>query len=110
MENKGQLKQARDWNKIVQDHSDTMFFVPEQFIKQTEEWQSKRLEFGKEANKLAQKENHLGLIFTQMIYAIRTHLAENGMPEIWTMDIGFNVEALKEGKFILNITKGERTV
>lgn len=99
---------ARDWKKIVEDHKDSMFFVPSALTDKAKEWQNKRLGFQKEVNRVAEIENEIGLMFTQLIYEIRKYYAENGIENIWTMDIGFNTEALKDGQFVLNITKGER--
>ena len=100
----------RDWKTIVEGSKGAMFFAPTALEGKLKEWQEKRSAFSKEANRLAKIEAEIGVMFTQIIHDLRAHFSDNGIPEVWTMDIGFNTEALKEGQFILNITKGERQV
>lgn len=99
---------ARDWKQIVADSKGTMHFVPSALNEDAKNWQGKRVEFQKEVNRIAKTENEIGLAFNKLIFDIRTYLAENGVENVWTADIGFNTEALKDGVFILNITKAER--
>lgn len=98
----------RDWNKIVEDNKGTMFFAPEAVLSAAKEWQAERIKFNDEVNRVAKIEAGIGILFTQLIQAIRLHMEENGFENIWTCDVGFNPEALKEGLYIINITKGER--
>ena len=98
----------RDWKKIVEDHNGTMFFIPSNLLEAAKDWQAKRTEFQKEVNRVAETEAGIGMMFQTLIHDIRKFYSKNGIENIWTCDIGFNTEALKDGEFILNITKGER--
>lgn len=99
----------RDWKQIVAANAATMFFLPSALMEKAKAWQNKRLAFSKKANELAKEEAEIGMMFNDLIHSLRLHFEEAGAPEnIWMSDMGFNTEALKEGQFILNITKAER--
>ena len=80
-----------------------MFNLPGELKEAAKDWQNRRVNFQKEANILAKQENEIGLVFNNLIFKLREHLAEDGIEDVWTMDIGFNTEALKDGKFIVNL-------
>ncbi len=100
----------RDWEKLVEEQKGELFFVPEELVVAAKEWQDKRLVFSKEANRLAEMENDIGLDFTKLIYNLRKYFAANGIENVWTSDIGFNTDALKDGKFVINIVRAQRQV
>ena len=98
----------RDWDRIVKDSNGTMFFLPDSLKEQAEKWGKMRQNLFKLANEMAQVENETSLIFTQLIYAVREEFAKRGQVEkVWTLDIGFNTEAMREGKFILSFTENQ---
>ncbi len=85
-----------------------MFFAPTELKEKMQAWQNERLAFSKEANRLAKKEAEIGMLFNALIHDLRKYYEENGLENIWTMDIGFNTEALKDGEFVIDITRPER--
>lgn len=98
--------EPRDWENIVETHKETMHFLPEALLEEAKAWESNRSSFEKEATELARKNASLDLQLRQLMQKIREYFAENGIDdEVWVKDIGFNTEALKEGKYILNITR-----
>lgn len=99
----------RDWNNLIANSRGPMFRTPSELLEQAKAWQAKRLEFSKEANRLAKMENEISLDFQKLIYALRKFFEDAGRTDIWTCDIGFNTEALKEGEYIIDVLKAERT-
>lgn len=97
----------RDWEKIVADSNGDSRFLPDAMIPIAKEWQAKRKVFDKEVNRLAKMENEIGVLFTSMVHEIRKYIENIDGEEIWSMDIGFDSEALKEGLFIITTTKNK---
>lgn len=93
----------RDWDKVVKESNGALVHVPEALLEKSKKWSEKRDDFNKFINEVAKKENDLKVTFTNLMYEIQSYYAENGHPDIWSMDIGFETNALKEGIFILNI-------
>lgn len=98
----------RDWDKIVKESNGQAVFVPDALIEKTKAWSAKRDAFNKLINDIAKDENALKVEFTNLMYAVQAYFAENGKPEIWSMDIGFDTNALKEGVFILNLSEARK--
>lgn len=110
MENKTPTTPGRDWKNIVDSSKGTMFFVPGAVLEKTKAWQNRRLAFTKQANSLAKEEAEIGMMFQDIIHSLRKHFEDVGAPEnVWMCDIGFNTEALKEGQFIINVARAERS-
>lgn len=99
---------ARDWNKIVSESNGTMFFAPSEFIDRLKAWQEKRLAFNKRVEEVSKLENEISVLFGQLVFDMRADLEKKGIAGVWTADFGFNTEALKEGKFIVNLTPNSK--
>lgn len=99
----------RDWDKIVKESNGSVVQIPEALLGKTKAWSEKRDDFNKLINEVAKKENDLKVTFTNLMYEIQSYYAENGRPEIWSMDLGFNTDALKEGVYILNISEPRKS-
>ncbi len=95
--------EKRDWKEIVAKSNGQAVFVPDALVEDVKKWAEQREAFNKIVNDIAQKENGLKVTFTNVMYKLQEYFAENGKPEIWSMDMGFNTEALKEGVYILNV-------
>lgn len=93
-----------DWKKIVSESNGRSHFLPESIKADAEKWQETRVDFDKKVATLAQQEIEISVMLQNMMLAIRKYLAENGHADVWTKDIGFDENALKEGVFIINIT------
>lgn len=98
----------RDWSKIVEESKGMSLFVPDAFTEAVKKWNDARLELNKVINSLAAQENEVSHSFRNTMYDIQKYFADNGKPEIWTKDIGFDLNALAEGVFILNITESRK--
>lgn len=94
-----------DWEKVVSDSHGTSVFLPEKFRAAAEEVEKLRKEFNTEVEKMAKKEITMNVATQKMFYELRLFLEENGRPDIWRKDLGFNVTALDDGKFIVNLTE-----
>lgn len=99
--------EKRDWNKIVSESNGNRIFLPDSFKDSALEVEKMRKEFNEFLTQLSEKEISLNMKTQNMFYAIRQYLAKNGI-EIWTKDVGFETEALKDGVFILNIADAGR--
>ena len=93
----------RDWKKVVSESNGSSVFVPDSLVEQAKKWSESRDEFNTLINGVAEKENTLKVKFTNLMYEIQKYFADNGRPEIWSMDMGFDTNALKEGQFVVNI-------
>ena len=104
------MTEKRNWKEIVDKSNGTSMFLPEKFLETAKAWQERRVAFEKKVADLAAEESSIANVFQNLIFSIRTHYAENGRPEIWTSDVGFNSEALKDGEYIFDIvqTPGEK--
>ncbi len=98
----------RDWKKVVEESKGQSIFVPDRFLDAVKKWNDARLELNQVINSLAARENDVSHIFRNTMYDMQKYFAENGKPDIWTKDIGFDTNALAEGVFILNIVEGQK--
>lgn len=94
----------RDWKKIVEDSNGSLIFAPEKFIPKIKEWEEKRIQLNKLANEAAKHELATRMVLENTVSEIRAYLAENGYPDIWLADVGFEAQAIKEGQFIINVS------
>jgi hypothetical protein len=101
--NETKEKIQRDWNKIVADEKNGLQFVPESLLPAVKEWNEKRKELNEYIKKAAKLENETTNALYNAVFDIRKYFEANGVDDIWTKDIGFQTEALKEGIFILEI-------
>lgn len=102
-------KPQRDWDEIVKSSNGSLFHLPKEFVDRAKEWQAKRLEFNKKVEEVSRMENEINVVFGQLVFDIRKFFAENGGPETpWTSDFGFNTNALKEGKFIVEFMSNQK--
>ena len=97
----------RDWNEIVAASGGKSVFAPDSLIGRIKEWKDKRSEFTKRVNEIAKDEVEMKVMFEQLILDIRKHFAE-AREDIWTADVGIEMNALKEGQFIINISEGQK--
>lgn len=94
----------RDWQKIIEGSNGSLILAPEKFIPKIKEWDEKRVELNKLANAAAKHELETRLLLENTVAEVRAYLAENGYPEVWLADVGFETAALKDGKFVLTIS------
>lgn len=95
----------KPWPQIVAESGGKRIFLPDEFKKEAEDVEKMRKNYNKEANKLAEKEIDLTIATQQMFYKIKKHLSKNGRDGIWSEEMGFDLSALEEEIFILNIGK-----
>lgn len=98
----------RDWEDIVKESGGSLIFVPEKFIEGAKDWNKQRVEFTSFLEEAAKREVHTRLALENVLLDVKNYLAENGMSDIWSADLGFEENALREGKFILAITKQKK--
>lgn len=98
-------KVKRDWKEIVAKSDGTMVFCPEKFDEEIKAWLDKQEVFKKEVNRIAKLEIETNVALQNVILKIREHLQDIGRDDIWTCDVGFQGEALKEGLKIITIER-----
>lgn len=94
-----------DWDQRVADSKGQQVFVPESCLEAVKNWFQKRDELKKFIDVAAKTEIETGIALNAAIYEIRRYLSANGRADVWSADIGFDTDALKEGKFIVTITE-----
>ena len=98
----------RDWNEIVSKSDGNLLFLPDGFKQAAQEWLDLRTEYNNLVKKMAEKELTLNAALNGLFLEVRRYLAKNGHEDVWIKDVGFESEALKDGKFIVNIMDAGR--
>lgn len=93
----------KDWKEIVAASGGKSFFVPEKYLPAVQKWQELRAELKKLTALAAEKEVHTSVAMNDMFLELRKYAVETGVEDVWTADIGFDTEALREGVYIINI-------
>lgn len=94
-----------DWTKRVAESGGTSIFLPAGFTKAQEELEAMRKEYNEDAIKMAEREIKMNIANQNLFLEIRKYLAKNGNTDIWVKQIGFDAMALKENKFVINISE-----
>jgi len=98
----------KSWEEIVAESNGTRIFLPDGFKGAAKDWSTMRDEYNKSIKVMAEKELTLQVALQNLFLEVRRYLSKNGYEDIWTKDTGFNTEALKEGKFIVEIVDGRK--
>ena len=96
-------EQQRDWEKIVSESNGNLVFFPESVHNEAEGWKKDRETYNKLVGEMAEKEICLNAKFNNLMLDIRKHLAANGHEDVWLKDVGVDLDALDDGKFIASI-------
>ena len=96
-------KIKRDWKEIVEKSGGTLMFCPDNLIEDVKVWNEKRQELRKEFERIAKIEIDTTEALNKAVYAIRQYLDEAGQKDVWTKEVGFQSEALKEGLYIVSV-------
>ena len=96
------------WEEIVQASGGTRVFLPSKFEKEAKAIEDDRAKFKLEVEKMAEAEIKHNVRMQNLFLAVREQLAKDGHEEIWTKDIGFDSDALKEGKFVVNLFQDQQ--
>ena len=95
--------EKRDWNKIVADSNGTASFLSEKFLKTAEKWVELRKDYNDFVLVMAKKELTLNMMLNNLLFDVRKDLETRGREDIYLKDLGFNSDALDDGKFIINL-------
>lgn len=99
----------RDWAEIVKKATDgTRVMVPESLLPLAKKAEEMRIEFEKEAKKMAKMEILMANEQGEFFVAMRKYLEENGHSGAWVHSIGFEMAALKDGEFVINISEPQQ--
>jgi hypothetical protein len=90
-----------DWNKMVSESNGAFIFLPESLKKEAEELEKIRVAYNKETNAMAKKEIKMNIGNQNLFVKLREYLEQNGHSDIWMKEIGFNADALNEGKYVV---------
>lgn len=93
----------RSWEEIVKNSNGNMIFVPERFEKDFDEIEKKRKNLNEKIREMAELEITFNMFTQNVLFEIRREMAAND-PSVWTKDLGMNMDALREGKYVLNCT------
>lgn len=99
-----QKKPGIDWEKIVADSNGSRIFLPSGFEKQAAEIEEKREAYDKKVHALAKEQLTINTAVNNLFFALREYLEKNGHKDIWIMDVGYETAALKQKKYVVNIT------
>ncbi len=95
----------KDWKKFVEEHKNSLFFVPEKLLPQVKEWHEKKVAFDKKIEELSKEEVITSNLMQNMFLALRDHLEAAGQENVWGKDISLEMSALKEGQYIVVLTE-----
>lgn len=97
----------RDWNQIIADSNGQMFRVPEALLPKVKEWAELRAKFQAMINEVAKTEISMSHLLEGFIFEARKHF-EDRVGDVWTKDVGVNMDAIKDGEYVFNIVEGQR--
>ena len=100
-------EEKRDWNKIVSESNGGRALVPDACIEEVKNWDAKRTELKNKVQEISALESEVSHLFENLIYKLRQSLVEV-RPDIWLKDVGIDVDALKEGAYVINIVDDKR--
>lgn len=100
--------EKRNWPQLCANSQSQMVMLPDKFVKDFEEVEKKRKAFNEFLNEIAEKEIRLNFETQKVFFALREYLAKNGHGQIWSKDVGLNIDALKDGSFVVNISEQNR--
>lgn len=92
-----------DWKKIVDESEGVRVWIPEQFQDDIKTFLLKRDELQNILNDVAERDIRNKNLINDVMLRVRDFFAKNGHADIWVKDVGCDENALKDGKFILNI-------
>ncbi len=97
----------RDWDQLIKDSNGQMFRVPEAILPRVKEWAELRAKFQNMINEVAKTEIGMSHLLEQFIFEARAFF-EAKVENVWTKDVGVNMDAIKDGEYIFNIVEGQR--
>lgn len=96
-------KEKRDWKKIVDESNGQLMFVPDKFIPAVEAWLKLREEVKKIQVEAAKLDFRMTTDLHNFILAFREEMENRGIKDIWTSDVGIEMNAAKEGVLLFTI-------
>jgi hypothetical protein len=101
--------EKRNWPQLCSDSNGQMIMVPDKFSAEFKEVEKARKEFNSFLNEIAEREIRLNFQTQKVFFALREYFAKNGLTDIWSKDVGLNLDALKDGSFVVNVSdQGQR--
>ncbi len=91
------------WDEVIKKSGGRSIILPDKFKKAADEMEVKRREVNEGLVKCAERELKFNKLVQDLFLELRIYYAQNGLPDVWVKDMGFNADALKEGVFILNM-------
>jgi len=101
-------KNKRDWKDIIEKSNGTMMMMPDLFIQDMKDIENDRKELNEYLIGAAEREIKLNVRTQNMFLSLREYLVKNGLKNVWAKDIGLNVAALEDGKFVVNFSDVKR--
>jgi hypothetical protein len=98
----------RDWKDIIEKSNGSLMLVPESLIPVVKDWNDKREELVARINELGKLEAEATAKMHNAILAARNYLDAAGQKDIWSADVGFELAAIKEGIFVINISRPQQ--
>jgi len=95
----------RDWKKLVEESNGRSLFCPDKLIDQTKVWLEKRAELNREVDRISKIEIETKMLLENLVFEVRKYLEETGGEQVWTSEVGFDSEALKENIYIISVDK-----
>lgn len=103
MPDQAQGLQPRNWDKIVAESNGQRVFIPEELLTDVKKVEDMRKDFNVDINQVAKREIKLNVETNKVYLKMREYFENNGISDIWVKEIGLDPQALKDGKFILNV-------
>ncbi len=101
----GQAPKQATWEEIVARSNGMAMFLPDALVEKAKVWQAKRNDFQGRINDMAKLEVETSVLLNELMLEFRQYCEKaTGGKHDWTTDIGFSTDALKDGKFVVNMT------
>ncbi len=93
------------WPERVATSNGTLFMLPENLHEKMKNWTESKKKFDELLNQAAEVEVNQAFLMQGILLEARKALMERGATNVYTKDIGFEENALKEGQFVVSLTQ-----
>lgn len=91
------------WQERVEKSNGKTFFIPESLLEEYQQAEEIRQYLESEQRRLAETAAEFQNKMDNFWFKLKKHLKDNGQPDIYTLDMGQDVDAREEGIGIINI-------
>lgn len=101
-------RSKKEWLELCEKSEGQMFILPDFLKEKADKFKTEREKFQEIIEAMAKREIEQSVLVNEIVYEFRKWLEEHGHPKNWQKDIGFNMDALASGVFVMNVQEPGR--